>query len=130
MKILYSIDGSEPKIEYRKPFTIEKPTTVKAVAVNSKGEKSFAVEARINKMPNDWTVKILSKYNRQYTGGGDEGLIDGIRGTLNWASGEWQGYQAQDFVAVIDLKTRNRNQKTRRRIFAGRATVDLDADAY
>ncbi len=55
-------------------------------------------------MPHDWTVKILSKYNRQYTGGGDFGLIDGIRGTLNFASGEWQGYQSQDFEAVIDLK--------------------------
>jgi hypothetical protein len=31
-------------------------------------------------------------------------LIDGIRGTLNWASGEWQGYQPKDFVAVIDLQ--------------------------
>ena len=104
MKILYSLDGSEPNIEYRKPFAIDKTVTVKAVAVNKKGEKSFPVEARINKMPHDWSVKILSKYNRQYTGGGDFGLIDGIRGTLNWASGEWQGYQDQDFVAVIDLK--------------------------
>ena len=34
----------------------------------------------------------------------DEGLIDGIRGTLNFASGEWQGYQPQDFVATIDLQ--------------------------
>ena len=49
-------------------------------------------------------MKIQSKYNRQYTGGGDEGLIDGIRGTLNFAAGEWQGYQAQDFVAVVDLQ--------------------------
>ena len=47
---------------------------------------------------------ILSKYNRQYTGSGDLGLIDGIRGNLNFSSGEWQGYQAQDFVAVIDLQ--------------------------
>jgi len=47
---------------------------------------------------------ILSKYNRQYTGSGDFGLIDGIRGNLNFSSGEWQGYQAQDFVAVIDLQ--------------------------
>ena len=31
-------------------------------------------------------------------------MIDGIRGTLNFASGEWQGYQAQDFTAVIDLQ--------------------------
>ena len=103
-KILYSLDGSEPKIEYREPFAVDKTVTVKAIAVNKKGDKSFPVEAKLNKMPHDWSVKILSKYNRQYTGGGDFGLIDGIRGTLNWASGEWQGYQDQDFVAVIDLK--------------------------
>ncbi|MDQ3040816.1 MAG: discoidin domain-containing protein [Acidobacteriota bacterium] len=27
-----------------------------------------------------------------------------MRGNLNFSSGEWQGYQAQDFVAVIDLQ--------------------------
>jgi hypothetical protein len=31
-------------------------------------------------------------------------LIDGIRGTLNFASGEWQGYQPHDLIAVIDLQ--------------------------
>jgi predicted alpha-1,2-mannosidase len=103
-KILYSIDGNEPKIEYKSPFVINVTSTVKAVTVNSKSEKSLPAEARFFKKPNDWTVKIFSQYNRQYTGGGDEGLIDGIRGTTNFASGEWQGYQAQDFVAVIDLQ--------------------------
>jgi predicted alpha-1,2-mannosidase len=103
-KILYSINGSEPSIEYTRPFTIAEASLVKAVSINKKGEKSLPVESRINKMPHDWTVKILSKYNRQYTGGGDFGLIDGIRGTVNFASGEWQGYQDQDFVAVIDLQ--------------------------
>ncbi|HQU85006.1 MAG TPA: GH92 family glycosyl hydrolase [Pyrinomonadaceae bacterium] len=103
-KILYSLDGSEPKIEYTKEFSVDKTSVVKAVSVNQKGIKSFVVEAKLTKIPHDWTVKILSKYNRQYTGGGDEGLIDGIRGTLNFASGEWQGYQDQDFVAIVDLK--------------------------
>ena len=31
-------------------------------------------------------------------------MIDGIRGTTNFSSGEWQGYQGQDFVATIDLQ--------------------------
>ena len=35
---------------------------------------SLSSEATFYKKPNDWTVKIASKYNRQYTGGGDEGL--------------------------------------------------------
>ncbi|HLM02679.1 MAG TPA: GH92 family glycosyl hydrolase, partial [Pyrinomonadaceae bacterium] len=106
-KIFYTIDGSSPDAKsrrYTKPFTIAETSLVKAVSINSKGEKSLIVESKLNKMPHDWEVKLFSTYNRQYTGGGAQGLIDGIRGTTNFASGEWQGYQAQDFVAVIDLK--------------------------
>ena len=106
-KIFYTTDGTEPNLQsklYDKPFTLDNSAIIKAVSMNEKGAKSFIVEAKSNKMPHDWTVKIESKYNRQYTGGGDFGLIDGIRGSLNFASGEWQGYQDQDFVAVIDLQ--------------------------
>ncbi len=105
-KIFYTLDGSEPNEKsnlYETPLTIDKTTMVKAVSVLSSGKSPIA-EAKFYKKPNDWSVMLFSKYNRQYTGGGDSGLIDGIRGTLNWASDEWQGYQDQDFVAVIDLK--------------------------
>ena len=102
-RIFYSLGETEP-VEYTQPFTIDKTSIVKAYAVNAKGEKSLAVESKLNKMPHDWTVQIFSKYNRQYTGGGDVGLIDGIRGSLNFASGEWQGYQPDDLVAVVDLQ--------------------------
>lgn len=105
-EIFYTLDGSQPNensTRYEKPFTINKTAVIKAFAING-SKKSLTAEAKINLIPHDWTVKLLSKYNRQYTGGGDFGLIDGIRGTLNFASGEWQGYQDQDFVAVIDLK--------------------------
>lgn len=106
-KIFYTTDGGEPGAKsapYTQPFTIAETSLIKAVSINPKGEKSLIVESRLNKMPHDWDVKLFSAYNRQYTGGGAKGLIDGIRGTTNFASGEWQGYQAQDFVAVIDLK--------------------------
>jgi predicted alpha-1,2-mannosidase len=106
-KIFYTTDGSEPtekSAQYAKPFTIAETSTVKAISINAKGEKSYVADSKLNKMPHDWDVKLFSTYNRQYTGGGTKGLIDGIRGTTNFASGEWQGYQAQDFVAVIDLK--------------------------
>jgi len=53
-------------------------------------------------MPHNWTVKILSSYSPQYTGGGDQALIDGLRGNANFHVG-WQGYWKQDFVAVVDL---------------------------
>jgi predicted alpha-1,2-mannosidase len=101
--IFYTLDGSQPSeksIAYTKPFRIAETAIVKAISVSRAGEKSLISEAKLNKMPNDWDVKLFSAYNR----GGAKGLIDGIRGTLNFASGEWQGYQNQDFVAVIDLK--------------------------
>ncbi len=108
-KITYSLNGIQSR--YTGPFTIDRTSTVIARAMLEKGRESIAAEATFYKKPNDWTVRIANKYNRQYTGGGDEGLIDGIRGTLNWASGEWQGYQPYDLDAVIDLQ---RETKVRR----------------
>lgn len=107
--IFYTLDGSEPtdkSTHYAVPFKLVDDTllSIKAVAIDSKGNRSKVVEAKFVKKPNKWTVSIASKYNRQYTGGGDEGLIDGIRGTTNFSSGEWQGYQGQDFVATVDLQ--------------------------
>lgn len=105
-KIHYTTDGNEPtrsSKEYTSEFSIDRTTAVKAIAIGSPLQGSFPVESHMTKRPNDWTVKITSPYSTQYTGGGDNGLIDGIRGTVNFASGEWQGYQGKPFEAVIDL---------------------------
>jgi len=105
-KIFYTTDGSEPTVhsrEYKAPFTITETATVKAISAVEK-VTSLPVEGRFFKKPNDWSVQLATRYNRQYTGGGDEGLIDGIRGTTSFASGEWQGYQPDDLIATIDLK--------------------------
>ncbi|WP_226063881.1 GH92 family glycosyl hydrolase [Kaistella polysaccharea] len=91
-------------IPYKKPFRISKTTTVSAYAEN-KGEKSAVVTAIFNRKPNNWSIETKSKYTQQYDAGGKEGLIDGIFGDENCRKGNWQGYQAQDFEAVIDLKT-------------------------
>ncbi len=106
LRVRYTTDGTEPTVDsraYVKPFSIGDTTTVKAVAVNSKNEKSFVVTSTFHKISHHWTIKLVSKYSSQYTGGGDSGLIDGIRGSANLGDGAWQGYQGQDFVGVVDL---------------------------
>jgi hypothetical protein len=55
------------------------------------------------KRQNKWTIKLSNEYNKQYTAGGSEGLIDGIYGDKDWRKGGWQGYQPQDFEAIINL---------------------------
>jgi hypothetical protein len=50
-----------------------------------------------------WKIELLSSYTPQYHAGGPGGLIDGIRGDSNWRKGEWQGYQGQDFEAIVEF---------------------------
>lgn len=94
--------------EYLKPFYIVKTDTLAAYAVKeispSRKMLSNAVVSHYYKRPNNWDINIVSKYNPQYTAGGDKGIIDGVKGEVNWRKGEWQGYQSQDFECIIDLK--------------------------
>ena len=82
---------------------MNKSATVVAYS-QRKGEKSGFSTANFTKRPNFWDIETKSTYNVQYDAGGKLGLIDGIRGTENWRKGDWQGFQGQDFEAVIDLK--------------------------
>ena len=49
-------------------------------------------------------MKLISQYTSQYPGGGEDAIIDGLRGNENFAAGEWQGYWGKPFEAVIDLR--------------------------
>ena len=106
VELFYTIDGSEPSAKsqrFTKPFFIEADATVKALAIAADGRRSQVVTAKYHRIPHDWKITYESRYSSQYTGGGDFGLIDGIRGTANWSGGGWQGFQSKDLVAVIDL---------------------------
>ncbi|WP_374400916.1 GH92 family glycosyl hydrolase [Flavobacterium sp.] len=88
---------------YKKPIEITKTTTIYTFVKNG-ATASDTISATFFKKPNDYTINIKSVYNPQYHAGGPEGLLDGILGTENWRKGDWQGYQSQDFEAVVDLK--------------------------
>lgn len=102
-KVYYQVSGGGTWKKYKKPFTIKESASIRFFAEKETG-RSDTLSASFLKKPNNYTITIKSKYNRQYTAGGAEGLIDGIKGSTNWRKGDWQGYQAQDFEAVIDLQ--------------------------
>ncbi|MFT3743237.1 MAG: GH92 family glycosyl hydrolase [Pyrinomonadaceae bacterium] len=107
--ILYTLDGSNPALAgsrhlYKEPLAIDSNTLIRAIAQNPGDLDSLPSEAVFTRTPNDWTAHVVSGYSRQYTGGGDNAIIDGIRGTVNFASGEWQGVQGKTYEAVIDMQ--------------------------
>lgn len=108
VKYYYTTDGTRPTLNstlYQQPFSVNKSTQVKAIAVNAAGEMSYVTTAVFKEIPNDWSINLNTPFEPQYNAGGEGGLIDGIRGDANWRKGNWQGYQKNDVDAVIDLKT-------------------------
>jgi predicted alpha-1,2-mannosidase len=97
-------------------FKIDSSAVVKAYAIRDDGKKSSTVTAMFHRIPHpNWKVNLISKYSPQYSAGGDEAAIDGLRGSEDWRKGNWQGYQSQDFECVIDLG----EEKTITKISAG-----------
>ena len=108
-------DPEAPKLYYRigeppaafelftRPIRIEESTKVYAYS-KTKTATSDTISAAFYKKPNAYMIELKSTYNKQYHAGGPDGLIDGIYGTENWRKGDWQGYQSQDFEAIVDLR--------------------------
>jgi alpha-L-fucosidase len=48
-------------------------------------------------------VKLETQYQYRYTGGGDDAVADGLRGSADFSDGLWQGYEGDDFIATLDL---------------------------
>lgn len=84
-------------------FTIHKSSAWMGFAIKN-GKKSHFVHQSFYKIPSDKSITVLSKVHSMYTAGGPGALIDGITGTTNWRTGEWQSYFDQDFEAIIDLQ--------------------------
>jgi hypothetical protein len=102
-KYYYSINNSIFLV-YRNPFNIYENSKITAYAVRYKNDTSNLSTAHFYRRPHNYSIQLNCKYNKQYTADGDDGIIDGQYGDIDWKKGGWQGYQSQDFEAVIDMK--------------------------
>ncbi len=106
-EIKYTLDGSIPGTgasSFTSPIQLTKSATfTTGVFIDDKlfnySSKSFFVHLATGK-----TVDYFRKYAKQYAGGGEFGLVDGIRGSRNYQDGLWQGFMGNDLVATIDLE--------------------------
>ena len=77
--------------------------TIAAHVVDRIGNRGPMVTAKFIKVEGVRNITLESNYANQYSAGGNNALVDGLRGGSDFRSGEWQGYQGQDVVMMIDL---------------------------
>jgi predicted alpha-1,2-mannosidase len=95
-------DKPAPRMD-RDRVTLYQTATVRAKATDGAGHFGPEVEAHFTRRDAARTMELLSTYAPQYSAGGDQALVDGLRGGNDFRTGEWQGYQGQDVTFIVDL---------------------------
>ncbi len=103
--IHFTMDGNLPtkaSPTYSTPMLIQEQTVFQAIGIAADGSQSPVARAEFYKIDPNRKIKLLTKYENQYAAGGENALIDGLRGGPNFRTGRWQGYQG-DMEVVVDL---------------------------
>ena len=104
--IRYTLDGSIPdenSLPYKRPFILSNNTILQARAYKN-GFYSSPVSNEFVKRDTTILLILHSEYANQYAAGGKLALIDGIQGGLEFRTGDWQGYWAQDIVMEVNFE--------------------------
>ena len=88
--------------EYNSEFEIGKTSEFTAYAQKGK-VRSMEENCRLIEIPAGRKITLNTQYSSQYTAGGDNALINMVRGGKDFKTGDWQGYQFVDVDLIIDL---------------------------
>lgn len=107
--IYYTIDGSEPDKSstlYDEPFAVERSCVVKAISYDENGD-SVVSERNILYHKGIGHLKSLNSpagnYRPEYSGGGDDALLNGVTGSENYKDGNWQGFYGCNADIELDF---------------------------
>ena len=103
-EIHYTTDGTVPDKNsplYIGPLILDESTIVRAIACSGNIESIISISRFVkSKMkPPQYTIS----YSEKYPASGELALVDGIKGSLNYHDGCWQGFEGNDMEIIIDL---------------------------
>jgi hexosaminidase len=105
--IYYTLNGNNPdknSFIYRKPLNIDHGVTLKAIAYKDGKQLEKPAEYKVEyHLIVGKTVFYNNIYSERYPGSGQQTLVDGLRGSLNYNDGYWQGFNGTNMDLVIDL---------------------------
>ncbi len=104
-EIYITRDGSTPGVHserYTSPLQLKNRTHLKAIAVHDGLLPGEVVTAHFEKV-NFREAAYEDRFNVKYTGGGEQGLYDGVRGSSDFNDGRWQGFEATDLDVTLEL---------------------------
>ncbi|MDA0686480.1 MAG: GH92 family glycosyl hydrolase [Bacteroidetes bacterium] len=55
-----------------------------------------------------YTLELKSEPKPMYRASGEQALVDGIEGVVEWRAGDWQGFYDQDLEGILDLLQRSK----------------------
>jgi hexosaminidase len=106
-EIRYTLDGGNPSLDallYTGSFTLDRSAILKAGSflrgkmLGKVAEKKFSLHKATAR-----PVALTHPCSPRYPGGGEFGLTDSLRGSINYRDGYWKGFNGTDLEAVIDL---------------------------
>jgi len=98
--IFYSLDNND-FTTYTGPFEITESHTLSTYA-EKEGLKSTILSTDFKKIDPNLSIQLETQYANEYNAGGNDALIDGIRGSKDFRTGAWQGYWGKDVIATIN----------------------------
>ena len=107
--IYYTVDGSEPDKNsniYTEPFEIERSCVVKAVCFEDNRDKIINEKYILYHKGMGHFKKlntVAGNYRPEYSGGGEDALLNGAIGSMDYKDGNWQGFYGTDCDIELDF---------------------------
>lgn len=106
-EIHYTLDGSVPNADspiYTKAFELHETCLIKAGTFDHNKLISAVSEEKVTlHLATGARIEYESEFSEKYSAGGQDALINSLRGTINLSDGRWQGYEGNSLQVLLDL---------------------------